>query len=369
MNILYTSYFGVGKGGAEVSLQLLIDVISKSHSVFVASTENFRNAKLLKFRRFRYVPNFYLQSKYLENFLIKNIVKNKIDIIHANDRLTSIAAINAAKKTNKKIIIHFRDYWFCCPKSSCYNPKKGNCEICKEDMLRNCSDRYFWDRYKLDYIRKQWNLLNNVDCKIAISSSINERLVECGIKNSLIIPNGIEIKGIIKKKEDSKIKIAYLGKLDYNKGIDNLLKVIDFDKIEFVIAGNGPLENKVKEYPVKFLGWVKNADEVYSEADIVVVPSLWEEPFGRVAIEAMSFGIPVIASKIGGLKDIVVDGKTGFLVSPNDNNEWKDKINKLISDEKLRNEFGRNGLERAKNYDINVIAKKIEEVYKKCAGL
>ena len=69
----------------------------------------------------------------------------------------------------------------------------------------------------------------------------------------------------------------------------------------------------IKKSAARFLGWIEPS-KAYKQADIVIVPSLWEEPFGRTAIEAMSYGIPVIASNIGGLKNIVIDGKTGYLI-------------------------------------------------------
>ena len=104
--------------------------------------------------------------------------------------------------------------------------------------------------------------------------------------------------------------------------------------------------------------------EIYSKSDIIVFPSVWQEPFGRIAIEAMSFGIPVVGSNVGGIKNIIIDGKTGFLVDPFDLKGWKDKINLLVRDRKLRLKLGREGKKIAlKEYNVDIIAKKFEGIY------
>jgi len=83
--------------------------------------------------------------------------------------------------------------------------------------------------------------------------------------------------------------------------------------------------------------------ELYSRADICVAPSLWAEPFGMVAVEAMASGRPVVASDIGGLADSVVDGETGFLVPPGDARALADKLRMLLDDAELRAEMGKRG--------------------------
>lgn len=367
MNILYVSYFGLGIGGAEQSLKHLIDEISKKHNVYVATTGNFQFKNTIKFKRYRYIPFFSLQEIYLKHFLKKIIKNKKIDIIHCNDRLTSIASIKASKEMKKPVICHFRDYWFFCPKSTGFNKK--NCKNCSYLKILNCSKyhRYLWDFYKLNKLKKQRKILDQANIKIAISSKIKEKLEKFNIKNSIIIPNPIKIKKSHKRQHEKneKINLLYIGRLDYNKGLQNIIKLIDFKKMNLIVAGKGPLENKIKKYPIKYLGWVNNTSKLYQEADIVIIPSLWEEPFGRIAIEAMNGGCPVISSNIGGLKDIIKNNQTGFLVHPLNFKEWEEKINLLGNDRKLREKFSQNALKEVKKYDIKQISKKIENLYLK----
>lgn len=92
--------------------------------------------------------------------------------------------------------------------------------------------------------------------------------------------------------------------------------------------------------------------EAYRDADLCVVPSLWEEPFGLVALEAMASGVAVCASRTGGLQDIVVHGKTGFLFERGNGEALAACLEKLLDDDVLRREMGVAGRKRAEEqYD------------------
>lgn len=368
MNILYVSYFGLGKGGAEVSLKVLADEMSKKHNVFIASSEDW-GKNTLRFWKFRRIPLFFFQENYLTSFLLREIKEKKIDVVHANDGITAAASLRAARKAGIPVVLHFRDYWFCCPKSGCYARDGTNCNACSAGKLAKCSGigRFPWDYYKLRHARRIWDELNRADAKIAISSAVRKKMETCGIKGADVIPNAAAIKRANKAAIKSKVKILFLGKLDASKGIQNLIKAVDYAKAELLVGGYGPLEPMVKKSHARFLGWAK-PEEAYRRADIVAVPSLWEEPFGRTAVEAMACGIPVIASDIGGLKDIVKNGKTGYLVDPDDINAWKEKISRLVRDAALRKKMGANAIKEAKKYSPEKIARRVEEVYKKCAA-
>lgn len=376
MKILFTVYAPFGYGGAEISMMLLAEGLKKrGHEIIIASTGNYSGFKTYKFKRFRKVPLFYIHNLYLSRFLSKIIKKEGIDVIHAHDRSTSPGAIIAAKICGIKSVTHFRDYWFVCPKSSCLMSNFKECYHCNLRGLIKCSSllRLPWNLYKYFYLKSIRTLLKQSDVKIAISSVISERLNSCGIKNSVIIPNPLIVENI-KNYKHRGIIISFIGSLDYHKGIMNILKVIkEIREVSFLIVGRGPLEGAIKRFikdnsmnNVDVLGYIPydKIKEIYSKSDIVVFPSVWQEPFGRIAIEAMSFGKPVIGSNIGGIKNIIVDGKTGFLVDPFDFKGWKDKINLLVKDKNLRLKLGREGKKRAlKNYNIDIIAKKIEGIY------
>ena len=93
-------------------------------------------------------------------------------------------------------------------------------------------------------------------------------------------------------------------------------------------------------------GYHSNLSEIYLNFDVCVVPSLCDEAFGMVAVEAAAYGVPVIASKRGGLPEIVVDGKTGFLIDPEDPHDLAQKIKFLITTPERASSMGREGQRR-----------------------
>lgn len=109
--------------------------------------------------------------------------------------------------------------------------------------------------------------------------------------------------------------------------------------------------------------------ELIAKHDILVFPSQVPEGLGRVAIEAMAAGKPVIASDIGGMKDTVVDKKTGFLVKPDDVNAWRSAIITLLKDAKKRESFGTAGQKRVfTEFTEEKILGKVIDAYKKVLG-
>lgn len=123
--------------------------------------------------------------------------------------------------------------------------------------------------------------------------------------------------------EDGRVKVLFVGRLDAQKGFDTLLDAVAplQDRIAVRIIGKavaGPATAPRRHNPqIEYLGW-RSLSEVATEiaaADVVVIPSRWEG-FGLVALEAMRGGCAVIASDVGGLPEIVVEGQTGHLVPP-----------------------------------------------------
>ncbi len=142
--------------------------------------------------------------------------------------------------------------------------------------------------------------------------------------------------------DDERLKVLFVGRLDEQKGFDTLLDAVEplTDRVALRVIGKavaGPATTRAtNRRQVEYLGW-RSLAEVSAEiaaADLVAVPSRWEG-FGLVALEAMREGRAVVASAVGGLREIVVDGETGRLVRPNaperlmraitehDRNEWR----------------------------------------------
>ena len=119
----------------------------------------------------------------------------------------------------------------------------------------------------------------------------------------------------------------------------------------------------LKSY-VQFLPWQDHMSPIYEACDIVVQPSVEAESFGYVALEGMTAAKPIIASKIGGLVDVVSDGETGFLVTPGDSDQLADVLVKIATSRELAEKLGRQGEERARRlFTMDQNAAKVMGVY------
>ena len=146
-------------------------------------------------------------------------------------------------------------------------------------------------------------------------------------------------------------EIAYVGRLSEEKGIGVLIAAMEkIPDIRLKVIGEGPMEKQLKDFcelaelkNVRFLGKLRHADTMdeIGRSRFVVVPSLFYEPFGYLPIEAACMGKTVIASRVGGLPEIVKDNETGVLVPPGDAKALAEAISKLAADEPSIRAYGR----------------------------
>lgn len=136
-------------------------------------------------------------------------------------------------------------------------------------------------------------------------------------------------------------EILFAGRLSPEKGVRELVAAAD--GLPLVVAGDGPLRDEVPGA----LGFVprEELERLFTRAAVVVCPSL-REGFGVVCAEAMAHARPVVASDVGGLRDLVVDGETGFLVPPGDVPALRSAMQRLLEDAKLRRRLGDAGRAR-----------------------
>ena len=144
------------------------------------------------------------------------------------------------------------------------------------------------------------------------------------------------------------VTVAYLIK---DKGIDVAVKAVAqlSGGVVLWVVGDGPergnLETLVRDLGlgqrVRFLGPRRNVEPLLQAADCALCPSVWAEAAGLVNLEALACGLPVVASRIGGIPELVEDGRNGFVFSPGDQQELADRIQRLMSDDLLRLRIGR----------------------------
>ena len=138
--------------------------------------------------------------------------------------------------------------------------------------------------------------------------------------------------------------VFYVGQLTEAKGVDDILAIQDEvlrlkDDVSFVWIGDGPLAPEVQRRTsarVHYLGLRNDVDVLLPAASMIVAPSRWHEAFCLTVAEAAAAGAPAVASRVGGIPEVVVDGVTGLLIEPGDREALLGAIMRLLEDEPLR---------------------------------
>lgn len=269
----------------------------------------------------------------------------KPDVIHINNFAGfGTALFRTIKTSNIPVIFTARDYYTICPKSTLINSSNVECSECK----------FICKIYKKIYS----NVLNNVDYISAPSNFILDVILN-GVKLSnknkgIVIHNSIDIndkyiQDIYNKKISNigikeTIDFVFVGRLELHKGIQILLeKFIGLkDKnVKLHIAGDGKLSDFVREQTdnenIIYYGMLSKheLEQLLIKCDILFAPSLWNEPFGRVVLDAYKHCLPVITTGNGGLKELVKSGYTGEIINFESNDEFCETIKRYRSNKKL----------------------------------
>lgn len=241
------------------------------------------------------------------------------------------------------------------------------------------------------FFRRICRMLISQADHIVVNSSFTARKVSELLSEDqplTIIPmgSGGEISKSAKKfsdfSKDGNIRILFAGRLIKLKGVEYLLRAISMldSRFTLTVAGNGPCFDELKKYAERFLqgrvcfpGFVSpdKMSELYRKSDIFVLPSIvdnegFSEGLGTVLIEAMQHKVPVIASHVGGIPDIVKNGETGLLVPQKNPEKLAEALKKLADDSELRKEI----VEKAeknleKNFSWEIVAEKYLSCYRK----
>lgn len=185
-------------------------------------------------------------------------------------------------------------------------------------------------------------ILRRARLAICASSALAADARLLGASEVRVIPSGVEVPQTV-EPEARPAHVLFAGRLSREKGILELVRATE--GLPRVIAGDGPLRAHVPDA----LGFVEHAalGSLYGRAAAVACPSR-REGYGVVCAEAMAHGRPVVASAVGGLLDLVVDGETGLLVPPGDVPALRAAIERLLADEPLRRRLGAAARDRAR---------------------
>jgi glycosyltransferase involved in cell wall biosynthesis len=183
------------------------------------------------------------------------------------------------------------------------------------------------DRTVSLYFRRTLSSLRSADRLICVSGYMKGELEGLGLEGVSVIPNGVDTQRFYPEplrtgRGHGAFRLLFVGRLSPEKGVAKLLAACSaIPGATLDIVGSGPLSHLCRLYAAKrrnirFLGRVSNdaLRKLYSSADLTVFPSTWQEPFGLVLLESMACGTPVLAFGVGGVPEIVVEGRNGSLV-------------------------------------------------------
>lgn len=284
--------------------------------------------------------------------------KNNIVLLHPHDNLSKIIGGIAARLCCIKVIAHCRDdfkndfigkmfrvvYRFLVNRIIAVSEKtKGALTVGKKSLLKKTTVIY-----------------NGVDLGIFNSECSNNCL-----KETFKIDNGTIVIAIIAVLEKYKGHIYLFQAM-------KMLKLTGLNKFVCIVIGDGREKDNLVKYVeaenltefILFLGYRKDIPALLKVTDILAIPSIAQEAFPRVAIEAMAMKVPVVCTDFGGLPEAVVDGETGIVVPTKDVVALSKAIIKLINNSEIRKQMGEAGRKRVEaNFSIEQNVRKTEKVY------
>lgn len=231
------------------------------------------------------------------------------------------------------------------------------------------------------HVKSVYFICNKVDVLLGVSMFVERKLQAMHLKgrvqllyNPIVLPPADKV---VSHQKKAKVSITFMGSIDENKGIFKVLEVLKNDKSYYAskcdvnIAGIGDtdrLHALIQQYGietfVKYVGWV---DEVAKEhllatTDIYIQPSCYES-LGIAIIEAMSYGIPVVATRVGGIPELIEHGVNGFLFDYNDFKQIDVFLKLLIKEDRLRAEFGYKARSKSEKFAVPAFEEKLETIY------
>lgn len=216
---------------------------------------------------------------------------------------------------------------------------------------------------------------------IAMVSSYYSKYFGWFKKKCSVIHNGLDFTSFPPAKEkipSDNVKVLFVGRLEFPKNPITMLKAAEivlreYPNTLFTIVGDGAYEDECRGYVekhnlennIKILGWQENVFEYYRTHDIFAMTSLYES-FGLIFLEAGFYGLPVAATNVEGVPEVVADGETGLLCSPKNPEALAENIMKLISDKEMRVRMGMAGRERVTTmFNSDKIVGRYSELYNK----
>lgn len=391
MKILQVCDYYQHLGGTEDYLISISKELEKaSHKVGIVYAIKSQDTINVQGRAEYFLPfsvNSAALDKNIEEKLREIIIKESPDIIYIHN-IPNYYIIEKLL-TLRPVVRYVHDHRLFCPSRHKILPKSNL--ICNYPVSFRCVINAYKNRCLPRNPVNLFSLMKSKFHEIKTNKKINKIIVAskymkyCLEKNGFdpskieIIPYFTQPNTVLSPEKCSDNVILFVGRLHWTKGLQYLLKALSYIKEPFklLICGEGPYEEKAKKLvedldlseKAEFIGWVDryNLAKYYLMSSLVVIPSLWPEPFGIVGIEAISYAKPVVAFDVGGISEWLKDGENGFLVNCGDSRALAEKILILLQNKDLALELGEQGKKLwATKFSKEIHLKKLIEIFKQC---
>jgi len=285
------------------------------------------------------------------------------DLVHVHNTVPLLGprALAAAREAGARVVMHLHNYRLVCAIGIAYRDG-APCTRCRGQntwpgaRLRCRGNVPEALTYAAGIAAQQPRILGAVDRFILTSEGSRRVLGELGLALEAydVIPNYLPAAAFAQRSAAQEGKYAlYAGRLAEEKGIDTAIEAARRSAVPLSIAGEGPDEPRLRriasqaDAEVRFLGQLDTAAlaKARSGAAVAMMPSRWHEPHPYAVSEAMAAGVPVLASRVGGLAEMVGEGAT---LDPADPEAWADALGELWRDPDLRRRRGDAALDRAR---------------------
>ncbi|MFX1298624.1 MAG: glycosyltransferase family 4 protein [Promethearchaeota archaeon] len=307
--------------------------------------------------------DYTFRSKYIDRKLAEifeeYLLKINPDIVHIGhlSHLT-LLIVDIIKKKDIPILFTLHDYWMMCIRGQLI---KKNLVLCDGPSLKKCTDcsaKYFESKFKakkevkfcLDVLEKT---NSKIDLFIAPSKFLRQKYIDYGVPEHKIIymDYGFDLSLFknIEKKPSKLIRFGFLGRIIPVKGIAALIDCfneIDHTKAELNIYGDHSISqqylvDRCKNSSIHFKGPYnyKDIGKVFSDIDVLIVPSVWYENSPLVIHEGFLANVPIITSNLGGMAELVQNHKNGLLFEPGNVDDLRKKVNQFINNPSIIKKF------------------------------
>lgn len=360
MRILHVINLHRNRGGADQVAEFSVDILrAQGHPAHLLTLDSRVLGRGLHGKTRAFVSGVY--SSMGRRVMAAAIEEHRPEVVHIHDLYPFFSpwALLECRRAGVPVVMTCHDYRLTCPTAQ--HLHKGRiCERCLNGkeywcVLKNCRGSVPESfAYALrNAVARKWNLFENyVDLFISPCDFLRRRLVQTGIPESRMetIRYPIPRHELLRDASEGEY-VAFCGRISQEKGVNLLLEAAERIGVPVRIAGDHSEAGELVDSAppnAEFLGWLEREalDEFYRHARILAFPSIWYETFGLVMAEAMSFGLPVVASNLGPRDEIVDDGITGLLFENGNVADLAQKLHQLWDDPDLCTRLGAAGRDK-----------------------